>query len=100
MAAAFWSPEARADAEQIWEYIARYDPATADRLLDQILETCQMLADNPGAGRRRENLAPGLRSFPVRRYLVFYTIEVPGIVVVRVIHGARNYRDQFSHWQN
>ena len=38
----------------------------------------------------REELASGLRSFPVRRYVVFYRPLVDAIEVVRVLHGARD----------
>jgi toxin ParE1/3/4 len=41
-------------------------------------------------GRAREELASELRSFPVRRYVVFYRPLVDGIEVVRVLHGARD----------
>src|SRR5438128_9893039 len=41
----------------------------------------------------RDDLARGLRFFPVGNHLVFYTVRDDGITVVRVLHGARDYRD-------
>lgn len=41
-------------------------------------------------GRSREELAPGLRSFPVARYVVFYRTGHRGIEIARVLHGARD----------
>ena len=41
-------------------------------------------------GRRREELAPGLRSFPVGRYLIFYVPLTNGVDIVRVLHGSRD----------
>ena len=37
-----------------------------------------------------DELAPGIRSFPFGRYLVFYLPIGDGIDVVRVLHGTRD----------
>lgn len=50
----------------------------------------KMLADHPQAGRERPELARGIRSFPVGRYIIFYQPTVSGIDVVRVLHGSRD----------
>ena len=44
----------------------------------------------------REDLAHGLRFFPVGTYLIFYKIGENGIIVARVLHGARDYRQEFQ----
>jgi toxin ParE1/3/4 len=62
---------ALSDLEEIWNYIARDNPSAADRLLDRIYAIFVKLADQPRMGRAREELAPGLRSFPVGVYLIF-----------------------------
>lgn len=49
-----------------------------------------MLADNPGAGRDRNDIVAGIRSFPVGRYLLFYRMLADGVELVRVLHGARD----------
>jgi toxin ParE1/3/4 len=41
-------------------------------------------------GRERNDIAPGLRSFPVGKYLIFYRLIDEGLEIVRVLHGARN----------
>ena len=81
---------------QIWGHIASEDPSAADQLLDRIDEVCTMLADQPHGGPSREDLAPGLRFYPVGNYLVFYTLRDDGITVARVIHGARDYPLEFE----
>jgi toxin ParE1/3/4 len=47
-------------------------------------------------GRSRDELAPGMRSFPVGRYVVFYLPLDDGIDVVRVLHGARDIETVFN----
>ena len=42
-------------------------------------------------GRKVEELAPNLRSFPVGNYLIFYRINADAIDVIHILHGAMNY---------
>jgi toxin ParE1/3/4 len=89
------SPQAARDTLQIWTRVAQDDIAAADELTAAFTAALEVLARFPGAGRARDELRPGLRSFPVRKYLLFYK-EVPGgIEVARVIHGARDLRRIF-----
>jgi len=83
-------PRAEADLTEIWEYIAGDDAAAADEFIDFISGKLKALAENPSMGRERPELTPLLRSFPVKRYVVFYLPAVNGIEVVRVLHAARD----------
>jgi toxin ParE1/3/4 len=74
MAAVQRSSRAEIDLLEIWGYIANDDPLAADRQLDRIDKACDMLAANPQGGPRREDLARGLRFYPVGNYLIFYTV--------------------------
>jgi toxin ParE1/3/4 len=80
-------PQARLDLIDIWNYIADDNEAAADRLLDRIGGVLQMLSEQPKAGRERAEPAPGLRSFPVGNYLLFYLPRPGGIDLVRVLSG-------------
>ncbi len=82
--------QAHLDLVEIAVYLYRYDPAAADRVLDAIEEKCQYLSDFPQIGRKREELAPALRSFPAGNYVIFYRPNPNGIEVIRVLHGARD----------
>ena len=83
------------DLIEIWTHIANDDPVAADRQLDRIDEACKMLAKHPHAGKRRDDLAPGLRFYPVGNYLIFYIPRGDGVSVARIMHGARDYRQEF-----
>jgi toxin ParE1/3/4 len=89
-------PLAEADLLDIWDFIAEDSEANADRFLDVLNHKLQRIAQMPSMGRRREELAPGLRSFPVRNYSLFYQITEDGIDVVRVIHGSRDIEALFD----
>ena len=83
-------PEAENDLEEIWLYIAQENPDNADKLLDEIEETSQKLAQFINMGRTRDELHPGLRSFPIGNYLIFYLPISGGLEIVRVLHGMRD----------
>ena len=89
-------PLAEADIFEIWDYIADDSLAAADRWVDRLDVQFRLLAAQPMMGRARDELAPGVRSFPFGRYVVFYLPLDDGIDVVRVLHGARDIDAVFN----
>ena len=89
-------PLAETDILEIWDYIADDSLAAADRWVDQVDKQFRVLATQPMMGRARDELAPGVRSFPFGRYVVFYVPLDDGIDVVRVLHGARDIDAVFN----
>jgi len=47
-------------------------------------------------GRSRDELAPGVRSLPFGRYIVFFEPVPDGIDVIRVLHGSRDIDASFE----
>jgi toxin ParE1/3/4 len=85
------------DVLLIWVHIAEDNVRAADALVDTFDQKLTMLADSPGLGQLRPELAPALRSFPVGKYLLFYREAARGkIELVRVIHGARDLPTLFG----
>lgn len=85
-------PDAFADLDEIWEYIAQDSASAADRLLDDIQSAINMLVNNPYAGRLRPDLnSRALRFWVVRSYLIAYSVEKP-LIVIGVLHGRRSPR--------
>jgi hypothetical protein len=39
------------------------------------MEMCELLAEQPGMGRKRDDLRLGLQSFGVKDYLIFYRVR-------------------------
>jgi toxin ParE1/3/4 len=83
---------ARTDLDEIWLDLARKASIDiADRVIDDITERFPILAGMPGTGRLRDEIEPGLRSFPVDDYIVYYLkAKRAGIVISRVVHGRRD----------
>jgi len=82
--------EAETDLVEIWAYLAERSPRRAQHLLQEIQHQCQLLAQMPEMGRKREELAPGLRSFVVGRYVILYRIQINYLEIVRVVSGYRD----------
>ena len=71
----------------------RSNIAIADRVIDSIVGSCQLLFDFPEMGRRRpeyDALGFEIRSFAEGSYLILFTIRSGSAFVVRVLHGARD----------
>ena len=85
------SPRADTDINSIWNYVAQDNPAAADRVEQEIQEAIEKLAKNPNFGHFRDDIAPRqYRFYRVFSYLIIYRIEEDTLIVVRVIHGARD----------
>ena len=87
------APEAVADLEDIWYYVAQESAAVqvADRLIDTITARFLLLAGYPAIGRRRdEDLRPGLRSLAVGEYVIIYRVEGEDVLILHVTHGRRD----------
>jgi toxin ParE1/3/4 len=89
----------RSDVVGIILHIRRGSPRAAKRVLDAVNDTIQLLGAFPTLGPRREELSQSLRSFPVNKYtdyIIFYRTTQSGIEIIRVLHGARDVRQQFN----
>ncbi len=86
-------PKAVQDLEAIGDYIAVDNPARAAAFIDELRALCARMAERPKAYGRRDDLAPDLRQAVHGRYLVLFTAAREGIVVERILHGARRLED-------
>jgi toxin ParE1/3/4 len=86
---------ARDDLLEVWTYIACDSETHADAFIDKLDDALRLLAKQPGIGRRRDDLVPGIQSFPVASYVIFYRANSDGIEVVRVLHASRNIEALF-----
>jgi antitoxin ParD1/3/4/toxin ParE1/3/4 len=87
------TPAARADLNEIFDYISRDSPDAAHRVLEELRTAMKKLARMPDMGHFRRDLASEpLRFWPVFSYLIIYRPEARPLQVVRVLHGARDIR--------
>lgn len=89
-----WSARAAGRFDEIFDYVAQWDIAAADRLLERVAATAQALAGRPLG---RPGPVPGtyVKRVLRTRYLIVYRLEnVSGERVVRVldvVHTAQNW---------
>jgi toxin ParE1/3/4 len=92
-----WSEAARDDLRENFLYIAQDNPNAARRLLGVIKDKAIALLDNPYIGRTgrfegtRELVLSGTN------YILPYRIIEQEIQILSVLHGAKQWPDQFSH---
>jgi toxin ParE1/3/4 len=86
------APQAKADLEDLAYYVFVESRSLdiADRLIESISERFLLLGTHPRAGRRRDDLRPGLRTFPVGDFLVLYRVEGNDVLIQRVVRGSRD----------
>ena len=91
MAALHYTASAENDLLEAWLYVAEDNPPAADRVVDTIDREARELLAHPRMGRKRPELATGLRSWPTStRYVLFYFADAAGVVIARVLHHARD----------
>lgn len=91
------SPLAQRDLDEAWLYVALDGGVSrADRLIDQITRRFALLAQYPDAGRLRDDIAAGTRSFAVKNYLIYYRPFETGVLIARVLHGKRDQSVAFT----
>lgn len=84
------------DLADIASYIAVDDQNAADAFLERIEKNLANLVNHPRLGRvpNDEELGKlGYRFLVVEDYLIFYTVRKKEVLIHRVIHGARNYKN-------
>jgi toxin ParE1/3/4 len=90
------SSEAKIDLAEIACYIAERNPTAAESWLDGVDRLLQLIAHNPGMGEVVDHLMPGMRRFTHGRYLIFFKPQADGILLYRVLDGARKNEDLFG----
>ena len=92
------SSAAHRDLDEIHDYWAeRVSLEVARDLVYAITARFALFAESPDAGRKRDDIAPGIRCFPSQKYLIYYRRARASIEILRILHGAR---DQHSAFRN
>jgi toxin ParE1/3/4 len=85
-----FTPRARNDLRDILEYIAKENPAAADRVRRAFLDAAKLVATRPHLGLRNAKI-PELRSRLVARYpyRIHYRVEDADVWIIHIRHSAR-----------
>ncbi len=87
-----FSPEALADLNDLYDYIAaRSGDANAIGFIDRIETFCQSMTSFPTRGTIRDDLSPGLRVVGFERNSVIaITVTEKVVTILRVFNGGRD----------
>jgi toxin ParE1/3/4 len=76
----------------LWVHEASGDPGTAQHFVGRIVAFCEKIGGMAHAGRPRDDLLPGLRSFPFeKRTVIMYRVAGKTVEITNVFHGGRDY---------
>lgn len=90
------SEKAREDLHGILDYLEQNAPRSAAPFVEGLLATCELLCTQPRMGILVERIAPGLRQFTHRRYVIFYRYheQEDSLRIRRVLHHALDTKRQ------
>jgi plasmid stabilization system protein ParE len=84
-------PDAYADLDEIWEFIAAENLSAADGILEEIHQAIGALVPFPKAGHSRNDLtSKPLRFQPVRDFLIAYAPDEKPLLVIAAILRRRD----------
>jgi toxin ParE1/3/4 len=86
-------PRAVEDLNEIADFITRDNPARAVSFIEELIAVCEHIGESPRGFPRRDDLAKGLRQAVHGRYLLLFTADEKGVVIERIVHGARRLED-------
>lgn len=102
----FISKRAELDIEEIALYLALDNPTAEAMFREALNSSFELLSTMPDMGSMRDFHNPRfslMRMFPVKKfdnYLIFYQSTKEGLLIVRVLHGARDIAALFEEKQN
>ncbi|HWF78157.1 MAG TPA: type II toxin-antitoxin system RelE/ParE family toxin [Caulobacteraceae bacterium] len=81
---------AETDLDEIWLRIAQDNIAAAEEFAERVEAAENRLGRFPEIGQARPDLADDVRHWPLPPYLILYRVEQDCVLVVRIVHGARD----------
>ena len=91
------TPRAAADIDLIADYtIETWGLAQLETYLQGLYNRFEWLADNPFAGRERNDVHPGYRSYPEGRHLIFYIVNEDYVDIIGIPHKSMDVGPFFT----
>lgn len=92
-----WSDEALTDLETLTSYISKDSTFYAVAMLDEIITASRNLSNLSERGRIVPEFEdPHIREIFVRKYRLIYKIKNTEVLIVTLVHGARDFLGMIS----
>ena len=98
MASVLFKPAAEKDVAHLVHHFFSQSAETASRFYAAVEDGCKQLAETPEVGGQiasSSEATSGIRVWVVpgfRNHLIFYRPLTNGVEIVRILHGARDWR--------
>lgn len=90
------TPRALGDVDAIADYtLAAWGERQTETYLCELKQRFQWLAEHPFAGRARDEIADGFRSYPHGAHVIFYLLAADHIAIIGVLHGSMDVEAYF-----
>lgn len=91
------TPRARRDVDAIADYtLAKWGERQAEKYIAELDQRFRWLAQYPMAGRPRDEIGEGYRSYPHGSHVIFYVADGAGVAIIGVPHGAMDIDAYFD----
>lgn len=91
------TPRALKDLDQIADYtLARWGERQTEKYLSDMATRFRWLSQNTGAGRVRDDVGQGFRSYRQGSHQIFYIIENDVVAIIGIPHGSMDIDAYFQ----
>lgn len=80
---------------ELFLFIAQDSLKAAQRTHSQFQQTFVTIAGQPSMGRSRDELAAGIRSLAVGKYVIYYRRVGRAVRILRLLHGSPDIEKLF-----
>ena len=87
-----FTPRARRDLDEIWEYsFEQFGLEKADAYLRGIQRAAATVTEDPRRGLGCDEIRPGYRRFAVGSLVLFFRASATRVIIVRILHARMNF---------
>jgi toxin ParE1/3/4 len=87
-----FTPRARRDVEEIWEYsVDQFGVDKADVYLHNLQRAAMTVTEDPGRGVACDEIRSGYRRFSVGSHILFFKASATRVVIVRILHRRMDF---------
>ncbi len=87
-----FTPRARRDIEEIWEYsVDQFGIDRADAYLRDIRRAAMTVAEDPRRGLGCDEIRSGYRKFSVGSHILFFKTSATRVIIVRILHRRMDF---------
>lgn len=86
------------DLSKIWTYTYKvWSESQADKYYELLIETFQIIAQNPKVGKIYSEISNEIAGFNVGKHIIFYReLKTKEIEIVRILHGRMDLKKRID----